>query len=75
MLDFQKRLCLTQVGNRDCDKVHEQLFFKKTLKSYDEKRLWMKNYILRNEAMVQAVEEVVKQNVEYEVHQFTEHRN
>lgn len=35
----------------------------------------MKNYILKNEAMVQTVEEVVKQNVEYEVHEFTEHRN
>lgn len=75
MLNFQNRLYHTQVSNRDHDKMQEQLFFKKTLKSYDEKRLWMKNYILRNEAMVQTVEEVVKQNVEYEVHQYTEHRN
>lgn len=75
VLNFQNHLYHTQVSNRDYDKMHEQLFFKKTLKAYDAKRLWMKNYILKNEAMVQAVEEVVKQNVEYEVHQFTEHRN
>jgi hypothetical protein len=53
------------VGNRDYEKSHDQQFFRRTLKSYDEKRLWMKQYILSNEAMVQRVEEEVKKNIDY----------
>ena len=44
------------------------------MKSYDEKRLWMKQYILNNEATVQNVEEEVKKNIDYETHKFTEFR-
>jgi hypothetical protein len=41
------------------------------MKSYDEKRLWMKNYILKNEGKVQEVEEEVTKNMQYEVHKYT----
>ncbi len=41
------------------------------MKSYDEKRLWMKEYILRNENKMQIIEEEVKKDVEYESHKFT----
>jgi hypothetical protein len=74
VLEFQGRIYGSNVANRDFDKMHEQQFFRKTLKSYDEKRLWMKQYILNNEATVQRIEEEVKKNIDYEVHQYTEFR-
>lgn len=71
-LDLQTKFYGNNIDNREFEKSNEQEFFKRTLKSYDEKRLWMKAYILRNESRVQLVEEEVKRNIQYETHQFTQ---
>ena len=41
--------------------------------SYNDKRLWLKEYILRNERKMQIVEEEVKKNIEYTSHKYTEY--
>lgn len=41
------------------------------MKSYEERRLSMKAYILKMESRVQRVEEEVKKNVDYQMHAFT----